>query len=311
MKTISLEKLSERIELGEDDKVEIQEDDYSNWLLEKGNYTAAIDTVVVKTMKSGVYKLGIMNDRITCIPQRLISDKLFILPDSQTTLILRETEKFWNRAPKFSEYGMIHKRGILLEGPPGTGKTATITLLINELLKDDGLVFLIATAQDFTIIYDYYKNVLRKVEPLRKIITVIEDIDKIALGPIESVLLDFLDGKMSIEHHLVIATTNNSSELSDALLRPSRIDMRVIIDYPSPESRTIFFENKGVDKIDIEKFVNSTAKFSISQLKELFIGTYVLGNNFDQVLEQIKNPLSKKKYNSFEHNKPVLGFSSK
>jgi len=284
------------------------ENNFSSWIYEKGNYYPAIEVEVVKRVKSGVYKLGVLGDKVTCIPQKLISDSLYLLPDSQTITILQESKKFWERTPKFAEYGMIHKRGILLEGPPGTGKTATITLLINELLKEDGIVFLVGSSQDFTIIYDFYKNILRKIEPTRKIITVIEDIDKIATGPIEPQLLDFLDGKMSINHHLVIATTNDSSGLSDALLRPSRIDMRVIIDFPSSESRTIFFENKGVEKIDIEKFVNSTTKFSISQLKELFIGTYVLGNNFDQVIEQIKNPLTKKRYDSFEHNKPVLGF---
>lgn len=291
----------------EDDEPIIYED-YSNWIETKGNYTPAISVTVVKKMKKGIYKVGIINEQLTCIPQAISSDGLCLLPDSTSQLILNETEKFWARADEFKKYKMIHKRGILLEGSPGTGKSVTITLLIQELIKKDGLVFIVNSARDFSLIYDFFKNTLRKIEPDRNIITVIEDIDKLVNDSIEPEFLDFLDGKMSIDHHLVIATTNDSSDLSDAIIRPSRMDMRVVIGYPTKASRLEFFKFKGVEESDLEMFVKASSKFSMSQLKELFIGTYVLGNGFDQVVEQIKNPLAKQRYDSFVHNKIAIGF---
>lgn len=187
-------------------------------------------------------------------------------------------------------------------------KSVTITLLMQELIKNDGLVFLINSVRDFTLLYDYYKNVLRKIEPNRNIITVIEDIDKLLDPSIEAEFLDFLDGKMTIGHHLIIATTNDSSHLSDAIIRPSRMDLRVVIDYPTKESRREFFKFKGVELSDLDMFVNGTSKFSMSQLKEVFIGTYILSKDFESVIDQIKNPLTKKKYTSFEHSKTSIGF---
>lgn len=113
---------------------------------------------------------------------------------------------------------------------------------------------------------------------------------------------------MTIDHHLVIATTNDSSDLSDALLRPSRMDLRIVIDYPSENSRREFFTFKGVVEDDLEDFVNQTKSFSMSELKEVFIGTYVLGKSLKHVVAQIKEPLIKQKYESFKHNKKTIGF---
>lgn len=106
----------------DDNADDIVYEDYSNWIETKGNYTPAIAVTVVNKMKTGIYKVGILNEQLTCIPQTISSDGLCLLPDSTSQFILNETEKFWNRAEEFKKYKMIHKRGILLEGSPGTGR---------------------------------------------------------------------------------------------------------------------------------------------------------------------------------------------
>lgn len=284
--------------------------EYNSWICNGGTYTAAINVKVEQKMLSGIYKVKIIGEQYACVPQVLTSDGLYTLPDSVMTKILEEADKFWNRKDAFKQYEILHKRGILLEGPAGTGKSSIITLLINQLIKEDGLIFLVNSLSDFTYLYDFLKNSIRKIEPDRHIITVIEDIDKLILsGNIASEILDFLDGKMSIEHHLVILTTNDTSELPDALLRPSRIDLREIIDLPNDEVRKKFFELKGVKEDDIDKFVIHSKNFSISQLKELFIAVYVLGNDFDESIHALKNPKAKKKYSTHNHNKTTAGFN--
>ena len=59
---------------------------------------------------------------------------------------------------------------------------------------------------------------------------------------------------------------------------------------------------------DISEFVKKSENFSMSQLKEMFIGSYLLGNNIDQVVNQIKNPLAKQKYDSHVQSKTSIGF---
>ena len=90
-------------------------------------------------------------------------------------------------------------------------------------------------------------------------------------------LLDFLDGRASVDNCLSILTSNNTSELSEALLRPSRIDLVYEVPMPDERIRGEYFMKKGVKTEDLPKFVEETEGMSFAELKEIFIGTYVLG----------------------------------
>ena len=272
-----------------------QEENFCNWVFDKTSYTPALEVEIVKKLSAGIYKV---NQDFKCIPQKISTDGLFILPESKSRHILEEVNKFWNRREAFKKFNLIHKRGMLLVGPPGSGKTSIITLLMQDLIQKDGVIFLVNSIRDFTLLFDFLKGTFRKIEPTRPIITIIEDIDKIINDNIEPEILDFLDGKASIEHHLVIMTSNDTSDLSDALIRPSRIDMQFLIDYPCFETRKKFLELKGVEESDLDKFAEESEGLSISELKELFIGTYVLGNDFENVLYNLKNPQERKEFST-------------
>ena len=168
---------------------------------------------------------------------------------------------------------------------------------MDDLIKKyNGVVLLINNVNDFTKVYDFLKSTFRRIEPSTFVITIIEDIDKLAETLILPELLDFLDGKASIEHHLVIATSNNTSEIPDALLRVSRLDRRFYIGYPSKITRKEYFINKGIEEDLLEEYINQSEDLTISELKELYIGTYILGNPFNEVIDQILNPCEKKDY---------------
>lgn len=269
---------------------------YCSWIKNKSNYSPATDVEIVNTVEAGVYKL---NNDLALIKQSVFSDDLYRLPDSEIDLILGEVTKFWDKADRFKAKNLIHKRGILLEGPPGTGKSSLITLIIKDLIeKHNGIVLLVNNVGDFTKVYDFLKSTFRRIEPNRFVITIIEDINKIAVSAIEPELLDFLDGKASIEHHLVITTSNDTSDLPDALLRVSRLDRKFYIGYPSEIARREFFVKKGVEKELLDDYVNHSEDLTISELKELYIGTYILGNSFEEVIDQILNPYEKQEYSS-------------
>ena len=82
-----------------------------------------------------------------------------------------------------------------------------------------------------------------------------------------------MDGKQSINNHLVILTSNNTSELSDALLRPSRIDLRYRLDNPNDNVRKEYFQYKGISDDQLDEYVRLTKNLSIADLKEVFIAT--------------------------------------
>lgn len=281
------------------------EENYSKWIYNSitNSYSPALKVEVKDKLQSGIYKI---NNDMECVRQKVSSDDLYILPDLKIQTILDEVDKFWNRKDKFKQYNFIHKRGILLEGPPGTGKTSILTLLAKDLVERDGVIFLVNSILDFSKIYEYLKSTFKKIEPTRNVITIIEDIDKLATSAVSAELLDFLDGKASISNHLIIATTNNTNDIPDSFIRPSRLDSRFLIDLPSYDCREKFFELKGIDSELLEMYSKESKGLSMSQLKELFIGTIVIGNKFEEVLESLKNPLKKRVYDSTNDDNNII-----
>lgn len=286
-------------------KKDLSEIKYATWLDYGSEYVPAVNLKTCDKIPSGVYKVTYSREEYKVIPSNINTDELFTFSESYTTKILNEVNDFWNKKDVYKQHNISHKRGILLSGRPGTGKSAIISLLIKQLLDNDGLIFLVNNLKDFNILFDSLNPVIRKIEQERPIITIIEDIDKLieANNGDDSQFLDFLDGKNSVEHHLVLMTSNNTSELSDALLRPSRIDMHFVLDVPNKSIRKEYLKKKGINDDLLEEYSNKTEGFSFAELKEVFISTAVMGKNIDDVVEQIKNPTECKNYLNLKQNK--------
>jgi SpoVK/Ycf46/Vps4 family AAA+-type ATPase len=116
-----------------------------------------------------------------------------------------------------------------------------------------------------------------------------------ALGG-DAQVLDFLDGSNSIENHLVILTSNNTTSLSEALLRPSRIDLIYEIPNPTADVRREYFAKKEIDPEIITDLVKQTDGFSFAELKEVFIAIKVLGKTVAETVKRIKDPFTSKDY---------------
>ena len=271
---------------------------FSIWIVDGDQYTPAVSIRKVNKLPSGVFKVCYQDDNYRVNKIQLNTDEIYTFTKSFTDRILNEIASFWEKANLYKQNNLIHKRGILLVGEPGMGKTSLITLLINQLKEKDGIVFLVNNYKDFIVLTDCLNPIIRKIEPNRPIITVIEDIDKLIEenGDNDSELLNFLDGKNSIDHHIVIMTSNNTNELSGALLRPSRVDMHFEIPAPDADIRKEYFEKKGINSDDINAFVKATDAMSFAQLKEVFIGTQILEKPLEQVVSRLINPLSSKDY---------------
>ena len=124
---------------------------------------------------------------------------------------------------------------------------------------------------------------------------------------VEMELLDFLDGKTHLDHHVVIATTNNTQVIPDTFLRPSRIDLKIEIPLPCENTRKEYFEHKNVPSADIAELVEKSDKFSLADLKELYISIYLLDYSVDEAIAKIDSPRDKKSYMESPIHKTVLG----
>lgn len=310
MDSILIKHMKETIELMLSDFVEsepdLSEDKVSMWVKDKDYYIPSTDISVTRELPPGIYQVDYSNDRgYFCKPIKIETDELFVFTDSITTNLLEEIENFWNKEALYKEKKLVHKRGILLSGFAGTGKTTMINMLSKELIDRGGVVFKIYGIKNLSYYIDFMKHGFRKIQPKTPIITILEDIDQ--YQDIESELLDFLDGQYHLNHHLIIATSNNTENIPDTFLRPSRLDLKIEVDYPSEQTRKEFFRNKEVPENDLSELVKATKECSLADLKEVYICVYLLDYTVEEALTQVLDPTEKKNYLERKYKKTKIG----
>ena len=281
-------------------------ENYSMWIFDGKEYTPSLKLKIKKTLPKGIYKIDYEEGKYFIGQIKNNTDEIYKLSNKIVNTILTEIDDFWNKKDLYEKHHILHKRGLLLEGPAGNSKTSTINLIIENVLNNDGLIFIVRSLREFNLLCDFLP-IFRQIEPNRNVITIIEDIDQLIDmgGGFDVNILDFLDGKNSINHHLVIMTSNNTTRLSEALLRPSRIDVRFILELPDKQTRYEYLEKKGINKDKLNEYAEKTDGMTFAQLKELFISTEILNKDIDTAINKIMHPLETKDYlsNNLKVNK--------
>ena len=281
-------------------------ENYSMWIFDGKEYTPSLKLKIKKTLPKGIYKIDYEEGKYFIGQIKNNTDEIYKLSNKIVNTILTEIDDFWNKKDLYEKHHILHKRGLLLEGPAGNSKTSTINLIIENILNNDGLIFIVRSLREFNLLCDFLP-IFRQIEPNRNVITIIEDIDQLIDmgGGFDVNILDFLDGKNSINHHLVIMTSNNTTRLSEALLRPSRIDVRFVLELPNKQTRYEYLEKKGINKDKLNEYAEKTDGMTFAQLKELFISTEILNKDIDTAINKIMHPLETKDYlsNNLKVNK--------
>ena len=267
----------------------------SIWIKENNIYRGSVNVSLHKNINPGIYRVDLSREYgYFCEKIDIKSDELFLFSDALSIKILEEIDLFWKSYPAFKEKNLVHKRGILLEGPAGTGKSSIVTMLASQVINNGGVVFKISDYRNFLDYTTFLHHSFRKIEPTTPIVTILEDIDQ--YDDIMQQLLDFLDGKNSIDYHVFIATTNNTEELEDNLLRPSRLDLIYTIDNPSEIHREEYFKFKNVPEEDLAHLVKHSDGCSLADLKEIYICKYLLDYSTEDAISKVKTPRKKVNY---------------
>lgn len=245
-------------------------------------------------------------------------NKLYRLPNTATDLILNDISRFWKSEETYKKYHRVFRRNYLLYSAPGTGKTSLINLMCDELINDyDGIVFSLSTEEQVEAFPDAVKRI-RKIEPDRKIIAIIEDIDGFtqASNRLNTLLLNILDGNLKLSGLVTIATTNHIEYLEERYTnRPSRFDRVVEFPLPNAESRKIFIEKtvlpKDLKKININEWVEKTEGFTIDHINELILLFFVFGHTEEESFETMFNMTKTRGMlkNKTSVNKKEIGFN--
>ena len=255
------------------------------WVKTGRVYSYAGETV--EKLPPGYYKVINVRDVVRFIKTEVEFKGLLSLHSKNIKEILSDIKSFWKKEDVYDKYNLPYKRGILLSGSPGTGKTSLIKIIIKEVIKLGGIA----------ITFDQYPDlkeglfILSEIQPDIPVIVTMEDIDN---WNISTEFLNILDGITQQRKVIFIATTNYPEELDEALInRPGRIDAHYIIGTPSKNIRRQYIkyilEKDELNKIDIEKYVEDTKGFPIGHIKELIVSTVILEKNYNETLEMIRN----------------------
>lgn len=203
-----------------------------------------------------------------------------VMKESDRELLWKNTIGFLRQGQEvLRKYGVARKRGILLLGEPGNGKTTACKWLYSESQRR-GLQWRAVNAQQFQNAVS--RNATHKLFDLDDAgIILFDDFDK-ALWDRGDDGADFnlatflteLDGLQPREGVVYIFTSNAKlKDLDSAFRRPGRTDLVVEFNRPGPELRRQFIEERWHadirESLDIESAVKQTDRYSFAELEEL------------------------------------------
>jgi len=229
---------------------------------------AAIDTT---TPSLGTAPIGEMPsygfDRVanlTDVKQRLTESVIWQMQDPE----------------RFTRLGVDPPKGLLLHGPPGTGKTYVIRALAHE---SGAAFFPIKGAELLDKWVGESERAVREVfsraMAVAPSIIFFDELD--ALAPVRgnstnsvtdsvvAALLTEIDGISDRGDVFVIGASNRPDLVDPALLRPGRFEVQMLLDLPEPDARRAFFEVSDVafaDEVDIDDLVDGTERRSFADL---------------------------------------------
>lgn len=268
------------------DKGTFSEDAERRWAASDDQFWACQQTY--NELPAGLYK-PLHSSQIGYYLEKQIidTDDIIVLPDTASDDVLDEIEKFWGLKQEFDKRGFIHKRGFLLWGNPGSGKTSTIQLTIKKIV-DDGGIAVFAGHHETTA---NCLQMMRKIEPDRPLVVIMEDLDALIHEYGESGYLALLDGEAQVSNVVFIATTNYPERLDRRFVdRPSRFDTIKLIRMPGAAARRVYFQAKEVTLVDdeLDKWIELSEGFSIAHLKEMIISNRCYDKPIEKVVKRLR-----------------------
>jgi hypothetical protein len=205
-----------------------------------------------------------------------------VLPGKTLEAVRRQVVEVARHKERLLAAGQHLKRGLLLHGPPGVGKTHTVRLLMSSL-TDTTVVQV--TGESMQML-SAACSVARTLQPA---MVVVEDVDLIAQErgelpgqhPMLFQLLNEMDGLEEDVDVVFVLTTNRADLLEPALAaRPGRVDQAVELTLPDVDARRRLFAlyrgGLDVDESNLDQVLERTEGVTASFLKELLRRAAVL-----------------------------------
>lgn len=220
------------------------------------------------------------------------------VPNKQEDLILNSVNSFMHSREWYMQHHIPYHFGILLYGPPASGKTSIAQAIVeqfkirNTVVVTGDSLYRLASIVDESAPFYYSKNKSRAV--------IVEDIDCSKISSMRGsvpdtyknkedyqrsglgTLLNSIDGIYAPSNIIYIFTTNHPEQIDPALIRPGRIDLALKIDYANEETFRKFCEfHYGEGTITP---LNIKPETTFAELQTLVMKGYSL----EQLIEYVK-----------------------
>lgn len=224
-------------------------------------------------------------EEVVLYKKEMKSDSILRFKDDMTAVFTKEVSDFWGRGEDFKKHGFLHRRGYILYGTQGTGKSSIVWQVAADVIKNDGVVFVCDNPRFFVKGLETF----RKVEPNRPVLCVFEDIDAIIAKYGESELLSLLDGDNQIDKVVNVATTNYPERLDKRIVsRPRRFDRVIKIEAPTDAVREAFLQAKLPKSEKLTTWMKKTKGLSFAGMSECLISVLCLGNKLEETVDTLK-----------------------
>jgi len=218
----------------------------------------------------------------------------------------RDVLDFFDNEELYHSLSVPWKRGIILHGVPGNGKTLTLKALIKTLSeREDPIPSLyvksVENGGEMSVTITGIFEHARKMSPC---LLVFEDLDSLVDDRNRSYFLNEVDGLEDNKGILMVGSTNHLNKLDSSITkRPSRFDRKYHFNLPRDETRQAYCEfwRRKIEtlprKVDFPAdlcpiIAKWTEGFSFAYMKELFMSAMVLlvtgtheENEYEDVLE--------------------------
>jgi len=199
-----------------------------------------------------------------------------VLADGMAEELIADFESFFSARQTYEEIGVAWKRGVLLLGPPGNGKTHFIKAMVNRIGKP--CLYVRSFKPCRGTVQQSISAVFAKARASAPCILIFEDLDSLIDNTNRSYFLNEMDGFAENRGILSIATTNHPHKLDPALLeRPSRFDRKFTFALPAEADRRRFLQRDDerrkeaarLSSEQLDEIASLTEGFSFAYLKEL------------------------------------------
>lgn len=249
-------------------------------------------TPTVATLPPGNYNLVQTETGIIAVQAPNPTGLLLELPEMRSADVIKAVETFWASEKDYKEGnefvtgGAAYKAGIMIYGPPGSGKTCTMKIVSNKLIALGGTVFY-ADLHPRAIMN--FLEQFSQIEKNRKSIVILEDIDSLIDGYGEVSYLSMLDSAKSIDNVLFMATTNYPERLDPRIYnRPGRFSHVIKIGAPTPAAREAYLRAVLKNHKDVEYIVENSNNFTIDHLSALINAVYREKKDLTNEIQRLK-----------------------